>query len=69
MMTINNDLLKNKYKNIIQCIQDMLSANKNLRPDCEQLLNNKSLWALDMNQLKEVNEELSGLTITEMPIE
>jgi hypothetical protein len=71
MMTINNDLLKNKYKNIIQCIQDMLSANKNLRPDCEQLLNNKSLWALDMNQMKEViiNEELSGLTITEMSIE
>ncbi len=70
MMTINNNLLKDKYKNVIQCIQDMLSANKNSRPDCEQLLNNKSLWALDMNQLKEViiNEELNGL-ITEMPIE
>ncbi len=71
MMTINNNLLKDKYKNIIQCIQDMVSSNKNLRPDCEQLLNNKSLWALDMNELKEViiNEELSGITITEHSIE
>ncbi len=44
---------------------------KSKRPTCEQLLNNKSLWDLDINQLKEViiNEELSGLTITEMPIE
>jgi hypothetical protein len=49
----------------------MVSSNKNLRPDCEQLLNNKSLWALDMNELKEViiNEELSGITITEHSIE
>jgi hypothetical protein len=71
MMTINNNLLKDKYKNIIQCIQDMVSANKNFRPHCQQLLNNKSLWALDMNQLKEViiNEKLNGLTVTEMSIE
>ncbi len=71
MMTINNSLLKNKYNNIIQCIQDMVSSNKNSRPDCQQLLNSKSLWALDMNELKEViiNEELSGITITEHSIE
>jgi hypothetical protein len=64
-------LLKDKYKNIIQCRRDMVSEIKNLRPDCEQLLNNKSLWALDMNELKEViiNEELNRLTITEIPIE
>jgi len=65
-------LLKDKYKNIIQCRRDMVSENKDLRPDCEQLLNKKSKWALDMNELKKVeriNEELNGLTITEMPIE
>jgi hypothetical protein len=67
--SMTDNLLKDKYKNINQCRRDMVSEDKNLRPDCKQLLNNKSLWALDMNELKEVNEELNGSTTTEIPIE
>jgi hypothetical protein len=51
-MTINNPLLKEKYKNIIESICDMMLPMVNKRPNSEQLLNNKSLWALDMSDIQ-----------------
>jgi hypothetical protein len=71
MMTINNNLLKDKYKNVIQCIQDMVSANKNSRPDCEQLLNNKSLWALSVTDIQNdlMFKKFKNLSISESLIE
>ncbi len=47
MMIINNSLL-NKYNNLIKSICEMMSAMKSMRPTCEQLLNNKSLWAFSL---------------------
>ncbi len=69
-MTISNSLLKDKYKNVIKCITQMVSAKSKQRPTCEQLINNKSLWALNMTEMKEdiINEVLSGFTVTEHSI-
>lgn len=70
MEAINSCLLKDKYFNVIESIKHMLSPHTKLRPTCQQLLNDKSLWALDIKELKEdiIDEELSGLTITEQSI-
>ncbi len=48
MMIINNSLLNKKYNNVIKSICEMMSAMKSTRPTCEQLLNNKSLWAFSL---------------------
>jgi hypothetical protein len=70
MMTTNSSLLKDKYSNVIESITRMMSNHTKFRPTCEQLLNDKSLWALDIKELKEdiIDEELSGLIITEQLI-
>jgi hypothetical protein len=70
MEAINSSLLKDKYLNVIESIKQMMSAAIKLRPTCEQLLNDKSLWALDIKELKEdiIDEKLSGLIITEQSI-
>jgi hypothetical protein len=52
MMTINNSLLNEKYNNVIKSIRDMMSPIKSERPTCEQLLNNKSQWALSMSHIQ-----------------
>jgi hypothetical protein len=52
MMTINNSLLNEKYNNVIKSIRDMMLLMMNVRPTCEQLLNNKSLWALSISDIQ-----------------
>jgi hypothetical protein len=52
MITINNSLLDEKYNNVIKLICEMSSARKIMRPNCEQLLNNNSQWALSMSDIQ-----------------
>ncbi len=70
-MSILNSLLKNKYKTVIKLIIEMMSAMKSMRPTCEQLINNKSLWALNMIDIQShsILEKLRKLSISEFSIE
>jgi hypothetical protein len=52
MMTINNSLLNEKYKNVIKSICEMMQLMKSMRPTCEQLLNNKIRWALIVSDIQ-----------------
>ncbi len=67
MMTIKNSLLKEKYNNVIKSICDMMSPMKTMRPTCEQLLNNKSLWALSMSHIQNdlMFKKFKNLSISE----
>jgi hypothetical protein len=67
MMTIKNSLLKEKYNNVIKSICDMMSPMKTMRPTCEKLLNNKSLWALDMSHIQNdlMFKKFKNLSISE----
>jgi hypothetical protein len=49
----------------------MMSAMKSMRPTCEQLINNKSLWALNMIDIQShsILEKLRKLSISEFSIE
>jgi hypothetical protein len=67
MTTINNSLLNEKYNNVIKSILDMVSMMKTKRPTCEQLLNNKSLWALSMSDIQNdfMFKKFKNLSISE----
>ncbi len=52
MMTIKNSLLNEKYNYVIESICEMLLPMKSKRPTCEQLLKNKSLWALSVTDIQ-----------------
>jgi hypothetical protein len=67
MVTINNSLLKEKYNNVVKSICDMMSPMKTMRPTCEQLLNNKSLWALNMSDIQNdlMFKKFKNLSISE----
>ncbi len=67
MMIINNSLLNEKYKNVIKLIHEMMSSIKSKRPTCEQLLNNKSLWALSVSDIQNDSmfEKFNNLSISE----
>ncbi len=67
VMTINNSLLNEKYNNVIKSICEMMSAKKSVRPTCEQLLNNKSLWALSMSDIQNdlMFKKFKNLSISE----
>ena len=67
MMTINNSLLNEKYNNVIKSICEMMLPIKNMRPTCEQLLNNKSLWALSMSDIQNDSmfKKFKNLSISE----
>jgi hypothetical protein len=69
-MTINNSLLKEKYKNVIKSILEMMSF-PNMRPNCDQLLKDKSLWSLDISDIENdvICQELSEITIDKISIE
>ncbi len=65
-MAINNSLLKEKYKNAKELICDMMShPNIQKRPTCDQLLNDKSLWSLDISEVENdaICKELREITI------
>jgi hypothetical protein len=66
-MTINNSLLKEKYNNVIKSIRDMMSAMTCMRPTCEQLLNNKSQWALSVSDIQNDSmlKKFKNLSISE----
>jgi hypothetical protein len=71
-MTINNSLLKEKYKNVIKSILDMMSHPIiQMRPTCDQLLNDKSLWSLEISDIENdvICQELSKITINKISIE
>jgi hypothetical protein len=51
-MTINNSLLNEKYNNVIKSIREMMLPMKSMRPTCDQLLNNKILWALSVSDIQ-----------------
>ncbi len=67
MMTINNSLLNEKYNNVIKSICEMMSLMKSKRPTCDQLLNNKSLWALSVSDIQNDSmfEKFKNLSISE----
>jgi hypothetical protein len=66
-MTINNSLLNEKYNNVIESICDMMSTMKSMRPTCEQLLNNKSQWALSISDIQNdlMFKKFKNLSISE----
>jgi hypothetical protein len=70
-MTINNPLLKEKYKNIVESICKMMLPMVNKRPNSEKLLNNKSLWALNINDIQNDStfKKFKNLSISELLIE
>jgi hypothetical protein len=70
-VTINNSLLENKYKTIIKAIIDMMSNIKTTRPSCDQLLNDKNLWSLEISGIKNdvICQELRELSVNELSIE
>jgi hypothetical protein len=41
-----------------------MSPFKNLRPDCEKLLNDKSLWALDVISIQKLLKKLTNNEVT-----
>ncbi len=49
----------------------MMSAMKNMRPTCEQLLNDKDLWALNINDIQNDStfKKFKNLSISELLIE
>ncbi len=51
IQTENNDL-KSKYLKITGFIIKMMSAQKFLRPECEDLLFEKNLWTMSIDELK-----------------
>jgi len=70
-VTINNSLLENKYKTIIKAIIDMMSNKKTTRPSCDQLLNDKNLWSLEISDIENdvICQELRELSANELSIE
>ncbi len=66
-MRISNSLLDEKYNNVTKSICDMMSVMKNMRPTCEQLLSNKSLWALSMSDIQNnlIFETIKNQSISE----
>jgi len=67
MMTINNSLLNEKYNNVIKSIREMMEPMKDKRPTCEQLLNNKSQWALSVSDIQNdlMFKKFKNLSISE----
>ncbi len=67
MITINNFSLNEKYNNVIKSICEMMLPMKSMRPTCEQLLNNKSQWALSVSDIQNDSmfEKLKNLSISE----
>jgi len=57
--------LNAKYLKINELILEMMSQKRELRPDCDQVLKDKS-WALDMNELE---DKFSLLSLTEQSID
>ncbi len=48
-------MIEQKYTKLLEIREKMLD-DKKIRPDCEQLLNNRSDWYLSLNDLKDDKE-------------
>ncbi len=44
--------MEDKYTNVIKLIINMIDNLIHSRPDCELILNDKSLWALDITNIE-----------------
>jgi hypothetical protein len=70
-MTIRDYKLNVEYRAVTKFIIDMMSAMKNKRFTCDQILNDKKFWALNISDIEnDVNcKELSLLSINKISIE
>ncbi len=44
--------LENRYKNLFELTVRMTTTQKNMRPNCEEILSEKDFWSLDLSELK-----------------
>jgi hypothetical protein len=58
--------LSKKYSEIPKLVNRMTTAMVSPRPTCEQILNERKLWALSLSELK---EDLNKFIVEEKPIE
>ncbi len=49
-------MIKQKTSKLREIKNQMLSYEKSLRPDCQQILNESSEWVLSLNDMKNDNE-------------
>ncbi len=56
---IRANILNSKYHNLNEINDKMLSRRSMNRPTCEELLNDKILWALDAKELDSVQKSSS----------
>jgi hypothetical protein len=61
-----DSLLKDKYKNLLETIDKMMSSRKDFRPNCDQILAEVDTWALSLTKLKLV-ENLKFLRSNILP--
>ncbi len=47
----DDQLLSDKYKNIINLINESMSVVRNMRPNCDQMLANRDKWAYGFNDI------------------
>jgi hypothetical protein len=55
----NEKILNNKLSKLFELTKEMLDLQKNNRPNCEQILNEKQFWSLSLNEIKDQNELLN----------
>jgi hypothetical protein len=60
-----SNLLKIKYENALDIYDIMLRALPQRRPNCEEILKRKNLWALNEEEF-EINDNLSEQYISEI---
>jgi len=58
-----NTELETKYSNLFDLIERMIAVRINKRPNCEQILNNKSSWALSLDELRGKHTKISSTEI------
>jgi hypothetical protein len=54
---LENDFpLRAKYKNLFEVLENMVEMQKDLRPNCESILNKSFLWSLNLNYFENDSE-------------
>jgi hypothetical protein len=57
--------LKSKFQNAVEFYDDMTRSIQNKRPNCEEILEKKNLWALNEEEF-EVDDEMREEIITKV---
>jgi hypothetical protein len=57
-----------KYSNVLELSEKMTTKNSELRPNCEKILNEKTLWALSLCDI-ENNEKFAEISNQSFGIE